>query len=70
MRYVIVVEAAGTGFSAYSPDVPGCVATGPTREAVEGEMTAAIRFHLDGLEEMGEPIPEPRASTAVIDVPA
>jgi len=70
MKYVIVVEATGTGFSAYSPDVPGCVATGPSREAVETEMAAAIRLHLEGLREMGEPIPEPHTSTALVDVPA
>jgi predicted RNase H-like HicB family nuclease len=47
-RYLIVIEETGTGYSAYSPDLPGCVATGATRENVEREMHDAIEFHLDG----------------------
>jgi predicted RNase H-like HicB family nuclease len=70
MKYLIVVETTGTGFSAYSPDVPGCIATAATREEAEIEMAAAIQFHLEGLREMGEPVPEPRATTAHVDVPA
>ena len=58
-RFLIVVEDAGANLSAYSPDLPGCVATGATREAVERSMYQAIRFHLEGLKEDGLPIPEP-----------
>jgi predicted RNase H-like HicB family nuclease len=47
MRYLIVVEPTETGFSAYSPDLPGCVATGRTREEVEDQMREAIEFHID-----------------------
>jgi predicted RNase H-like HicB family nuclease len=57
MPYEIVIEKAGTNYSAYVPDLPGCVATGPTIEAVEGEIRDAIRFHIDGLKEDGLPVP-------------
>lgn len=70
MKYVIIVETTETGFSAYSPDVPGCIAAGASREAVEIEMAAAIRLHLEGLRDMGEPIPEPHTTTALVDVSA
>jgi predicted RNase H-like HicB family nuclease len=63
-RYLILIEAGQPGFSAYAPDLPGCVATGPTREHVEHEMHDAIAFHLEGLQEAGEPIPEPSGLTA------
>jgi predicted RNase H-like HicB family nuclease len=61
MRYAVVIERAGDNFSAYVPDLPGCVATGETIEAVEGELRLAIRFHLDGLTEDGLPLPPPSA---------
>ena len=63
-RYLILIEADDTGCSAYAPDLPGCVATGATREDVEREMHDAIAFHLEGLQEAGEPIPEPSGLTA------
>ena len=69
-RYLIIVEPTATGFSAYSPDVPGCVATGGSREEVEREMRDAIAFHLDGLREDGEPVPAPRAAASYVDVAA
>lgn len=53
MKYLIVIEATPTGYSAYSPDVPGCVATGQTRDQVEREMADAISFHLEGLKAEG-----------------
>lgn len=59
MRYLIVIEKTDTGFSAYSPDVPGCIATGATRDEVEHEINAAIEFHLDGMREDGLALPEP-----------
>lgn len=59
MRYAIVIERATNNFSAYVPDLPGCVATGDTVEEVTSEMAEAIQFHLDGLREDGLEIPEP-----------
>jgi predicted RNase H-like HicB family nuclease len=59
-RYLILIEGGPpSNYSAWSPDVPGCVATGDTLEEVEREMRAAIALHLEGLAEDGEPIPEP-----------
>jgi predicted RNase H-like HicB family nuclease len=59
-RYLILIEGGPpSNYSAWSPDLPGCVATADTLEEVEREMRAAIAFHLDGLAEDGEPIPEP-----------
>jgi predicted RNase H-like HicB family nuclease len=69
-RYLIVVEVTGTGFSAYSPDLPGCVATGATREEVEREMQEAIEFHIEGLRLAGDPVPEPRSHAAYCEVAA
>jgi predicted RNase H-like HicB family nuclease len=59
MRYAIVIEKANRNYSAYVPDLPGCVATGATVEEAEWEILEAIRFHLDGMREDGLPIPEP-----------
>lgn len=70
MKYLIVIEQTGTGFSAFSPDLDGCVATGRTREEVEREMTEAIEFHLEGMKEEGYEIPAPRAYSTYVDVPA
>ena len=64
MRYAIVIEKADGNYSAYVPDLPGCVATGDTVEAVECEIRNAIRFHIEGLKEDGLPVPEP---TSVAD---
>lgn len=56
-RFLIVIENEGSNFSAYSPDLPGCVATGTTREETERNMYDAIQFHIEGLREDGFPIP-------------
>jgi predicted RNase H-like HicB family nuclease len=69
-KYLIVVEETGTGYSAYSPDLEGCVATGKTRQEVEREMQGAIAFHLEGITRSGEPIPGPRTYSAYVEVPA
>ena len=70
MRYLIVVERTDNGFSAYSPDLPGCVAAAPTLEATEQEMAEVMAFHLEGLRAEGLEIPEPQASSSYVDVPA
>ena len=61
MRYAVVIEKAKKNYSAYVPDLPGCVATGATLEEVESEIKDAIRFHLDGMRQDGAPIPKPSA---------
>ncbi len=63
-RFLIVIENAGANFSAYSPDLPGCVATGATHEETERNMYEAIQMHIEGLREDGLPIPQ---STAVAE---
>jgi len=67
-RYLIIVEKTSTGFSAYSPDVPGCVATGSTRREVEQEMHDAIEFHIEELRLAGEQIPSPRSEASYCEV--
>jgi predicted RNase H-like HicB family nuclease len=59
MRFAIVIEKAEANYSAYVPDLPGCVATGDTLEDVEREIRDAIRFHIEGLREDGLPVPRP-----------
>lgn len=66
-RYVVVVEgAAGTNYSAYVPDLPGCIATGDTVEEDEANIRDAIAFHLEGMRAGGEVIPEPSAVAATV----
>jgi predicted RNase H-like HicB family nuclease len=69
--YAVVIEGEEGSYSAYSPDLPGCVATGRTLDEVEREMRDAIEFHLDGLRRYGEPVPPPSAvATRVVAIPA
>ncbi len=68
-KYLIVIEKTGTGYSAYSPDLDGCVATGKTREEIEREMQEAIRFHLEGMAQNGQSIPEPHTYSTYVEVP-
>lgn len=63
-RFLIVIEKAETNYAAYSPDLPGCVATGKTREEAEEQMHEAIAFHIKGLREDGLPIPKPCSSAS------
>ena len=65
MRYAIVIEKAEANYSAYVPDLPGCIATGPTVNVVEKEIRDAIRFHIEGLKADGLPIPEPQCNCGV-----
>lgn len=67
-RYLVVVERTGSDFSAFSPDLPGCVSTGRTREEVEANIREAIEFHIEGLRLEGYPVPEPRSDATYIDV--
>jgi predicted RNase H-like HicB family nuclease len=59
VNYAVVIEKAGSNYSAYAPDLPGVITTGPTPEATERNMRAAIVFHLRELRAAGEPIPAP-----------
>jgi len=67
-KYLVVVEKTGTGYSAYSPDLEGCVATGRTRDEVEQQMREAIKFHLEGMTRNGDPVPEPRTYSRYVEV--
>ena len=67
-RYLIVIEQTSTGFSAFSPDLDSCVATGATQEEVERRMREAIEFHLEGLKEEGYQIPDPHTESRYVDV--
>jgi len=69
MKYLIVIEPTATGYSASVPDVPGCIATGDTRDEVEREMKGAIAFHLDGLKAEGMGIPDPSSSSSYVEIP-
>ena len=70
MRYAIVIERAESNFSAYVPDLPGCVVTGATVEEVEANIREAIAFHLDGLREDGISPPPPSSQVEYVDVAA
>jgi predicted RNase H-like HicB family nuclease len=70
MRYLIVIEASETGFSAYSPDLPGCVAAGRTQQEVEEQMREAIEFHIEGLRNEGQEVPPATSYSTYIEIPA
>jgi predicted RNase H-like HicB family nuclease len=70
MRYAIVIEKAENNYSAYVPDLPGCVATGQTIEETEQEIRHAIEFHLRGMREDGLSIPEPSSHVDYVEVAA
>jgi predicted RNase H-like HicB family nuclease len=70
MRYAIVIEKAEGNFSAYVPDLPGCVATGATIEETEKSIREAVEFHLEGMREDGLPAPQPSSQVEYIEVAA
>ena len=70
MRYAVVIEKGPNNYSAYVPDLPGCVAVGDTVEETQREIQGAIEFHLEGLRADGEPIPEPSSSVQYVEVAA
>jgi len=70
MKYAVVIEKGDTSYGAYIPDLPGCVAAGETREEVMQLIHEAIEFHIQGLKEDGEAIPEPASSIELIEVAA
>lgn len=68
MQYLVVIEQAQDNYSAYVPDLPGCVATGKTLDEVKRIIREAIQFHLDGMREDGLPIPQPSSIAAAVEV--
>ena len=70
MKYAVVIEKAEGNYSAYVPDLPGCVATGSTVQEVESEIREAIAFHVEGMREDGTPIPEPTSKVEYIELAA
>ena len=68
MDYVVVIEKTGNGFSAYVPDLPGCIAAADTAEEVEDLLREAIVYHIESLEASGDPVPEPQTTSSVVRV--
>jgi len=67
MKYAVVIEEAGCNYSAYVPDLPGCVATGASAEEAEAEIRKAIAFHIEGLLEDGLPVPPSKSVLAYLE---
>ena len=67
MKYTVVIEKTPNNYAAYVPDLPGCVASASTRGALMEQIREAIEFHIEGMREDGEPIPEPQTTAAVVD---
>lgn len=65
-KYLVIIEQSTTGYSAYVPDLPGCIATGDTKETTERNIYEAIQFHLEGLEAEGLEIPEPNSEAEIM----
>jgi predicted RNase H-like HicB family nuclease len=70
MRYAVVIEPSASNYSAYVPDLPGCIATGGTLEETEKNLREAIEFHIDGMRDDGLPIPEPSVKVDYVEVSA
>jgi predicted RNase H-like HicB family nuclease len=70
MKYAVIVEVGENSFGAYVPDLPGCVAAADTKEEVLELIQEAIEFHIEGLREDGQPIPEPSSSIEYIEIRA
>lgn len=67
-KYLVIFEKAKENYSAYSPDIPGCAATGTTLAETEKNIKEAISFHIEGLKEDGLPVPEPNSFTEYVEV--
>jgi predicted RNase H-like HicB family nuclease len=68
MEYVVIYEPTDTGWSAYLPDLPGCVSTGASREEIELNIRAAVAVHVEGLRELGQEVPPPLTQTGLLPV--
>ncbi len=69
-EYLVIYERTASNWAAYSPDVPGCMATGKTREEVESNFRDALAFHIEGLLADGQPVPEPTTETGRVSIAA
>ena len=70
MRYVVVIEKGKTGYGAHVPDLPGCIVAADTEEEVKELIKEAIEFHIEGLRDAGEPVPEPSSQSIYVEVEA
>ena len=70
MKYLVIIEETKNGFSAFSPDLQGCIATGSSKEEVEENMRDAVTFHLEGMEQEGIEAPRPHSFSTYLEVPA
>ena len=70
MKYLVVVEKNENGFGAYVPDLPGCVAAAESRKEVISLIQEAIEFHIEGLRQSGDPVPQPTSQSELVDVHA
>jgi len=70
MKYLVIIEETKTGYSAFSPDLPGCVATGSSKEEMGKNMKDAIAFHLDGMQQEGLEVPQPHSFSTYLEVSA
>jgi predicted RNase H-like HicB family nuclease len=70
MKYTVIVEKGAESWGAYVPDLPGCIAAGDTREEVLELIREAIEFHVEGLIEQGEPVPEPHSFSELVEIDA
>ena len=68
MKYLVVIEPTETGFSAYSPDLPGCAATGKTEAEAREKMREAMDLHVEGLALEGHPVPQPSTHSAYLEI--
>lgn len=67
-RFLIIIEKTGENYSAYAPDLPGCIAVGDTLAEVEQNMAAAMRMHMEGMMEDNEPVPVPQSTACYIEI--
>ncbi|MFB0552283.1 MAG: type II toxin-antitoxin system HicB family antitoxin [Phycisphaerae bacterium] len=70
MKYLVIIEKTKTGYSAFSPDLPGCIAAGSNKKEVEKNMKEAIAFHLEGMGQEGLEVPQPNSFSTYLEVPA
>ena len=68
MKYTVVIEKTGNGYSAYAPDLPGCIAAGDSVAEVEELIREAMILHVESLRDHGDPVPEPQTSAALVEV--